>query len=156
MGVTKITIRQSPRLPLQMATDGEIGVFQFREGMAIEVTYLTPDYGRPTLDLKDSIDNIVLHVNPRWDEGSFVLNTRCDGSWGQEERPKGFDFSSGVPITLRVEGSSTFLNVYINNRMIHQYRHRMPMSSICKAYFYWFETHATKHAQLISLAVFYS
>ena len=139
-----------------MANDGEIGVLQFNEGMAIEVTYITPDYGRPTLDLKDSSGNIILHVNPRWDEGSLVLNTKYAGNWGQEERPKGFDFSSGVPVTVRVEGTNKSLDVYINGRRIHQYRHRMPMSSICKAYFYWFETHAMKRAQLINLTVFYN
>lgn len=137
------------------ATNGEIMIPDFRPGMGIEVTYITPDYGRPSLDLKDDYGNIVLHVNPRWDQGALVLNT-LSGSWGPEERPNGFDFSSGVPISVRIEASTECFTVFVNGRIIHLYKHRMPVSSVKKAHFYWSDSHATKPARLISLSVFYN
>lgn len=126
----------------------------FRPGMAVEATYITPDYGRPTLDLRDDFGNIVLHVNPRWDEGALVLNT-LSGSWGPEERPQGYDFSSGVPITVRVEASNDCLTVFVNGKIVHLYKHRLPVTNIKKAHFHWTDSNATKPARLISLGVFY-
>ena len=63
---------------------GSITVDKFNIGMAMEVTYITPDNGRPTLNLRDRSNNIVLHVNPRWEERVLVLNTHV-GGWGGEE-----------------------------------------------------------------------
>ena len=117
-----------------MSHSGQIGLANFGAGHAIEVTYITPDNGRPTLNLQDDAGNIVLHVNPRWDQHSFVLNTK-KGNWGPEERPGGFDFSTGVPLTLRVEATDDALVIYINGQIIHRYKHRMPVNSIKKAHF---------------------
>lgn len=137
-----------------MARNGEVKVDNFCVGMAIEVTYITPDAGRPTLDLKDDYGNIILHVNPRWDQGVFVLNT-LRGSWGPEERPQGFDFTSGVPITIRVEASHQGLTIFVNGRVVHLYNHRMPITSLKRAHFHWSDDRATKYARLISIGVFY-
>ena len=138
-----------------MATNGEVRVDNFRVGMAVEVTYITPDSGRPTLDLKDDYDNIIIHVNARWDEGHFILNTRSGGGWGHEERPEGFDFSSGVPITVRIEASNDCLMILVNGRILHLYNHRVPVTNIKRAAFHWSSGHASKPARLISLGFFY-
>ena len=88
-----------------------IDVHHFSAGMAIEVRFITPNGGRPTLDLKDAAGNIMLHVNPRWDKRAFVLNSYISGSWGKEERPGEFDFSVGVPMSIRVEAHSSFFKI---------------------------------------------
>ena len=138
-----------------MARNGEIRVDNFCIGMSIEVTYITPDAGRPTLDLKDDYGNIILHVNPRWDQGTFVLNT-CQGNWGPEELPSGFDFSTGVPITIRVEASHQCLTIFVNGQCLHMYNHRMPITSLKTVAWHWSPDHQTsKHARLINLSVFY-
>ena len=138
---------------LAMAQSGQIGVVNYTVGNAIEVTFVTPDYGRPTLDLLDDRGNTVLHFNPRWDEHALVLNTKC-GSWGQEERPQGFDFSSRVPISVRVEAAHDALVILVNGRIIHRYRHRIDMGQIKKAHFHVINPSGTP-ARLISLAQFF-
>ena len=131
---------------------GSITVDKFNIGMAIEVTYITPDNGRPTLNLRDRSNNIVLHVNPRWEERVLVLNTHI-GGWGGEERPGGFDFSSGVPITVRVEAKPEHFVILVNGKVVHNYRHRLPVASVCGAEWGWKGTN--KEAKLINLSVFY-
>ena len=131
---------------------GSILVERFEVGMAIEVKYLTPDNGRPTLNLKDRSDNTILHVNPRWEERALVLNSHING-WGREERPGGFDFSSGVPITVRVEAKPEHLAIIVNGNLVHNYRHRLPVASVYKADWSW--NGHRKEAKLINFSVFY-
>lgn len=138
-----------------MSHTGQIDLANFGVGNAIEVTYITPDNGRPTLNLKDAAGNIVLHVNPRWDEHTFVLNTHMKGHWGPEERPPGFDFSTGVPITLRVEATNEFLLIYMNGHILHRYKHRMPVNSIKTAHFGTDNRGCKKPTRLISLAQYF-
>lgn len=131
---------------------GEIVLTKFEVGMAIEVEYITPDNGRPTMNLKDDSGNIVLHVNPRWDEKVFVLNTHKKG-WGPEERPRGFDFSSGVPITIRVEAKSDYYIILVNGNIIHYYKYRIPVTGVCSVNWHW--NGGPKKAKLIRLSVCY-
>ena len=132
----------------------EIGINRFEVGMAVEVMYITPDNGQPTMNLKDSSGNIILHVNPRWDERALVLNT-FSGGWGPEERPRGFDFSSGVPITIRVEAKPDHFAIIVNGHVIHHYRHRIPVNNICKVDWNWSSKGGSKGAKLIKLSVCY-
>jgi len=131
---------------------GSISVEKFDVGMAIEVQYITPDNGRPTLNLRDGSDNIVLHVNPRWDEQALVLNSKI-GGWGSEERPDGFDFSSGKMITIRVEAKAEHFCIVVNGKLIHAYKHRLPVDSVCKADWDW--NGDSKEAKLMTLSVSY-
>ena len=134
---------------------GEILLTKFEVGMAIEMMYITPDNGRPTLDLKDDCGNIVLHFNPRWNEKALVLNT-YNGGWGREERPRGFDFSSGVPITIRLEAKPHHFVILVNGNVIHYYNHRMPVISVYSAQWHWSrEGPSNKEAKLIKLSVCY-
>ena len=133
---------------------GEIGVTKFEVGMAVEVRYITPDNGRPTLNLKDDDSgNIALHVNPRWEQKVLVLNTRKQNSWGPEEKPPGFDFSSGVPITVRVEAKSDHFAILVNGQFIYNYKYRLPLSEIHHISWNW--NGGPKEATLIDLSVFY-
>ena len=70
-----------------------------------------------------------------------------------EERPQGFDFSSRVPITVRVEAAHDTLVILVNGRFIHRYRHRVDMSQIKRAHFNAGSTSGT--TRLISLAQFF-
>ena len=109
----------------------QIGVVNFDVGNGIKVKYITPNHGRPTFDLRDdSTGNIVLHVNPRWDTHEFILNSYINGQWGQEEKPTGFDFTSGVPIKIRVEAKSDYFNIVVNDQVLHQYNYRLPVTSV--------------------------
>ena len=114
----------------------EIGVVNFGVGNAIEVDYITPNYGRPTFDLRNITGNIVLHVNPRWDTRVFVLNSYINGQWGTDERPTGFDFTSGVPLKIRVEAKSNYFNIVVNGQVLHQYKYRLPVTSVTNVCWY--------------------
>lgn len=138
---------------IQASISKIVYVSSFGAGMAIEVRYITPNNGRPTLDLRDRYNNIVLHVNPRWDKKVFVLNTLHRGRWGPEERPGGFDFSSGVPITIRIEAANSGYVILVNGNVVHRYKHRLSVSSIRKIHFHW--GGAASQAYLISLGVFF-
>ena len=132
---------------------GEIVLTKFEVGMAIEVRFMTPDNGRPTLDMKDNSGNIVLSVSPRWDQRVFVLNTYKQNSWGPEERPSGFDFSSGVPVTIRVEAKSDHFVILVNGNIIHDYKYRLPVTGIRNINWQW--TGEQIAAKLINLSAFY-
>ena len=111
-----------------------IGVIDFKVGMAIETVFITPSSGRVALNLQDAQDNIYLHVNPRWDTHALVLNSRLNGTWGTEERPGGFDFSSGVPTTIRVEAFADHFKILNNGKVLQEYKYRsFDITKIVKA-----------------------
>ena len=131
-----------------------ISVKKFSIGRSVEVRYITPSTGRPTMDLYDARGNIILHVNPRWDTRAFVLNTFYKRRWGREERPKGFNFSSGVPITIRVEAQKSHLVVLVNGRILHKYKHRLNIATLRLINFYWGGKKG-KPTKLINLGLYY-
>ena len=140
---------------VQVSISESISFPKFSVGRSVEVRYITPSTGRPTLDLYDVYGNILLHVNPRWDTRAFVLNTYIKNKgWGKEERPSGFDFSSGVPITVRVEARKTDLVIIVNGRILHYYKNRLKITDLRKAVFWWGGS-TTKPAKLINLSVYY-
>ena len=112
----------------------QIGVVNFDAGNGIEVKYITPNHGRPTFDLRDDMGNIVLHVNPRWDTHEFILNSFINGQWGSEEKPAGFDFTSGVPIKIRVDAKSEYFNILVNGQVLHQYNYRLSVTSVTRVW----------------------
>ena len=135
---------------------GEIHLPEFKVGMSVEMKLLTPDMGWLVLDLKDSDENIILHVNPRWDEKELVLNTCSCNKWGPEERPTGFDFSSGVILKVRIEAFKEHFKILCNGKVIHLYKHRLPLENIRKACFHCTSCEdAIKQPHLVQLRVGY-
>uniref|UniRef100_A0A1X7ULM3 Galectin n=1 Tax=Amphimedon queenslandica TaxID=400682 RepID=A0A1X7ULM3_AMPQE len=139
---------------IQATVSESIAINHFFIGRSIEVRYITPSTGRPTMDLYDAHGNIILHVNPRWDTRAFVLNTLHNKRWGREERPSGFDFSSGVPITVRVEAHHSHFVILVNGRILHHYRHRLNINTLRHIAFNWGGS-SFKPTKLINLSVYY-
>lgn len=137
--------------------DHEIGISKFELGMAVEVMFLTPDKGQPALDLMDERNNVLLHVNPSWDQNTFILNTCNNGQWGEKECPRGFDFSSGVPVTIIAEARNDCFAILVNGRLVHYYKHRLPFTNICKARFYMMGNPGTpiKETRLLCLNTYF-
>jgi len=82
----------------------------------------------PTQDWVSGAD-IALHVNPRFDEGETVLNTRIGGSWGTEHREtetinKGFDYQ--IVIACHDE----YYTVSVNGRYLANFPHRIPLQAV--------------------------
>lgn len=120
--------------------------------MSIEATYISPHTGRVDLNLCDKQDNIVLHVNPRWNESALILNTCSQGCWGVEERPTGFDFSAHALVRMRVEYQEHHYTILCNGRVLHTYVHRIPASTVKKI---TWQTNDDDQCRLISLTVGY-
>ena len=74
--------------------------------------------------------------------------------WGREERPSGFDFSSGVPITIRVEAQKSHLVILVNGRILHRYKHRLNINTLRLINFHWGGS-SVKPTKLINLSVYY-
>jgi len=117
---------------------GEIGVFDFKIGQSLQAEYINPDSGRVRINFYDSQNNIVLHFNPRWDEGALVLNSKINGSYGPEERPPGYNFNKVEKITARFLATQTAICIFIDERMIYEYKNRLPVTSIIKVDFAWY------------------
>ena len=113
---------------------GEIKVDHFNVGMAVEVTFITPDGGRPTLELFDAHGHHILSLSARWGECALVLNSNKHG-WGSEERPDGFDFRSGVSCTVRVEAARDHLVIIANGKIVHRYNHRVEIKHLRRVVF---------------------
>ena len=98
----------------------------FREGMAVETLF------RPVgaIDLqKNDNQNIMLHI--RVELNGLVMNTKTNGSWGDEEyfRSSGIG-SSNMLITLRAEAQSDYFHVIINGKDTYDYKHRLPLTDV--------------------------
>lgn len=132
----------------------KVKVFDFRPGMAIEAKFLTPSEGTVVLDLFTGDDARALHLSCRWGERALVLNSHMGGSWGREERPGGFEFSSGVVATLRVEAEHGHFNVLQNGKLLHKFNHRLPVHKVKKIS--WTDsTSCAKQSKLLSITVSY-
>lgn len=70
-------------------------------GYVVKVGY-TPSNGSIIALNLNAGNNIALHVNPRFNQGTVVLNSNINGVWGQEERPAGFPLVVGQLISIMV------------------------------------------------------
>lgn len=135
---------------VEAAETGEIGLVSFGVGKAVEETFISPADGRPNLNLVDASGNIVLHMNIRHDYNSFVLNSKINGNWGREERPSGYDFTTGVRKCIQVKAEANVYVIYVNGIEFHRYASRAAASTIIAAQFAWGGSD-TNQAQLLKL-----
>jgi len=119
-----------------MSVKAEIGVKDFKPGMAVKAVFITPSNGRPTMNLMDDDGNIVLHFNLRWDDKALVLNTK-KGGWGSEERPDGVRFRDGKKMKICAKAKDDCFKIEVDGDEIHEYKHRMPCDCITKVTFQW-------------------
>ncbi|MEY3867144.1 MAG: galectin 4 [Cyanobacteriota bacterium] len=105
-------------------------------GYVVKVGY-TPSAGANwiALNLKAG-NNIALHINPRFTEGSVVLNSNINGGWGQEERPAGFPLVVGQLISIMVIVGPTEFEIQGIQEgtgkppWSYKYKHRLPAESL--------------------------
>ena len=131
---------------------------------AVEAVYTSPNKGRVTLNLLNSNDDVLIHVDARFDWYGWmdvlVLNSKtAHGGWQEEAHPKGFPFPCCgyvTTITLRVEiGEEAFI-ISANGLEIAQYPYRGVLCPPVNEIQYVFEdTGASVKAKLESLFVDY-
>ncbi|KAM9324007.1 galectin-9-like [Gastrophryne carolinensis] len=75
--------------------------------------------------------NILLHLNPRFNEGTIVRNTQDRGSWGPEERQVSYmPFYPGQNFQLEIRNEGSVFGVYSNGTKLFNYVHRLPANQI--------------------------
>ncbi|XP_077972325.1 32 kDa beta-galactoside-binding lectin-like isoform X2 [Styela clava] len=93
------------------------------------------DKGRIAVNLlcgPDEDDQIALHVNPRFDQKTVVINTRDSQGWGKEERDKKFSLKKpGKPFAIWIVCLKEHFEIFINrNEVFATYKHRIPLKLI--------------------------
>ena len=109
----------------------------FKVGYVVVLHITAPTVGNFGLDLYDSNDNIVLRSEARYDYmgysfvKSFALNKRKDGVWfSQELKGIGFDFTSGLKMTLTVVAEENTFLILQNNKQIKRVDYRLSYPSL--------------------------
>jgi hypothetical protein len=139
---------------------GDISISNFRVGMCVQLRYITPDAGEVMLSLKDSHDNVILHFNPQWQHRRLLLNTCKGGTWGTPEEVKGtgFNFASGIPMTVRLEAFNDYIRVIVNGLILYEFKPRseLKIANISKASFHCVGTEkGIKEPRLLYLSACY-
>lgn len=86
-------------------------------------------YGdRFEVNLANRRGDVVLHVNPRFDQNELVLNSAPNGNWGGEVRaPLGM--TRGHPFSMIIMVTQQCFKVAINNQHRADFQHRMPLNA---------------------------
>ena len=83
-----------------------------------------------SLPTTDDDSSIALYLNIRFDTNVVVINSKENGTWGQEERPAGFPFTRGEEFVLTVAITADCYLIEVNGELLHSFGHRLPFSSI--------------------------
>lgn len=81
-------------------------------------------------------NNIGLHINPRINEGTIVLNSFINGSWGAEERTTGFPLvvGQGISVLIIILPTEFEIRGIIEGTeepaWIYKYKHRLDAKSL--------------------------
>ena len=111
------------------------GIVDFSVGTVVYLEYIAPYSGRVYLNFTTTNGDIVLHVNPRYDQNCLVLNTLIDGKWGPEERPAGFPITPGAKTCITVTATDSAFVICANGAKIGSgYEYRLPLSEITGIY----------------------
>lgn len=74
-------------------------------------------------------NDVPLHISFRFDEGKIVFNTFSKGEWGKEER-KSNPYKKGDDIDVRVRAHDNKFSIFVDQKEIKEYEHRVPLSSV--------------------------
>ena len=98
----------------------------------VEVVYISPATGRVTVNLLNSNEDVLIHIDARYDWGDWknvlTLNSKkADGRWGKHVQVEGFPFEHYITVTLRVEiGESAFI-ISANGVELTTYEYRQDL-----------------------------
>jgi len=140
-----------------MTTARVLKVVDFDVGMSIEAEYENPrdNTGSLHLNLRKDEDNYVLHFNPRWGQNKLVINSKEDGTFGNQESAGGYDFAPGAKVTVKFFAESEFLKIHVNGKQIHQFNYRgLKCDSISDISYKW-EGDPARAGPLIALRIGY-
>ncbi|XP_072376481.1 tectonin beta-propeller repeat-containing protein [Diabrotica undecimpunctata] len=76
------------------------------------------------------IENVCLHINPRFAENQVIRNAMIDGKWGEEERFGDNPFAKGQEFNLKIETTEDAFIIFVNDQKFTSFRHRLPPQSV--------------------------
>jgi hypothetical protein len=80
------------------------------------------------VNLANRRGDIVLHINPRLNDGQLVLNSAPNGNWGGEER-KPLNITRGHLFSLIIMVTEQGFKIAVNNQHTADFQHRMPFNA---------------------------
>ncbi|XP_062368477.1 galectin-4 [Cinclus cinclus] len=105
-----------------------------RPGMAIYIQGVVaaqPDWFRVNLALGAQDDaDVALHLNPRFQGGVTVLNSRRGGRWGDEQRRELHPLSAGGPFEMVISVTPEGYRILVNGTFYEQFPHRLPPEQV--------------------------
>ncbi|XP_032821018.2 galectin-9B-like [Petromyzon marinus] len=117
-----MTLAVNPAVPYSCDIPG--GLYTGR--IIIMNGVVSPKAHRFTVNLQIKGGQVVLHLNPRFDEHAFVRNSLLNKSWGSEERQVPFfPFNRGQGFQMNIQCDATDYKVSINGQHLFSYNHRV-------------------------------
>ncbi|XP_073842358.1 tectonin beta-propeller repeat-containing peroxin 23 [Musca autumnalis] len=77
---------------------------------------------------------IAMHLNPRFNENTIVLNTMENSEWQNETRYDKMVFAPGTTFTLKIRALETHYAVMVNNSYFVDYKYRVDPDSVTCLY----------------------
>ncbi|XP_066251035.1 tectonin beta-propeller repeat-containing protein isoform X2 [Euwallacea similis] len=77
------------------------------------------------------LENVCLHLNPRFSDNCVVRNSMTEGKWDNEEREGEMPFVRGQEFKLRIESSEDAFHIFVNDKDFTSFRHRLSPHSAC-------------------------
>lgn len=121
----------NPLVPFSCMVKGGL-----HDGMIITVCgRVWPNADRFNVNLQHGADDVVLHVNPRYQTyllgvGSVVHNTLQKGTWGSVERKFENPFPKGEMFSLQILVTKDSYKILANGKLFSEYKHRVPFLDV--------------------------
>ncbi|XP_050309364.1 tectonin beta-propeller repeat-containing protein isoform X2 [Anthonomus grandis grandis] len=71
------------------------------------------------------LENVCLHINPRFSEEVVVRNSMTDGKWDKEEKEGQIPFVRGQEFKLQIESTEDAFCLIVNDKKFTSFRHRI-------------------------------
>jgi len=89
----------------------------------------TPSGNRFEVNLLNNQGDVVLHVNPRFDQREIILNSAPGGNWGSEEK-KHLSLQNGIPFQMQILMTHDSFKVAFNGQHAADFYNRMAYAPI--------------------------
>lgn len=128
----------------------------------VDVLFVSPDKGRVTVNLMNANDDILIHIDARFDwynwKNILVLNSKkADGGWGEEVHAETFPLPCcGSLNSMHVEVRESSFVISANGVGVASYPYQENLGPPVDVVVYNFEdTGASMKAQYIGTGVYY-
>lgn len=64
----------------------------------------------------------------------FIRNCWIDGSWGQEERSVGFQFTPGSPFSIAIRKEADVFSIWVDGQLSGEFRYRGDVEKLNAVY----------------------